>query len=88
MRQFDEIYEERIKQEIFYMKEKDYTVRKIAEVMCISKSTVFKDLNERLKNYSLIEYQNIRLILDVHRSTRHMRGGEATRLKFRRMKMK
>lgn len=58
------------------------TVREIANDFNISKSTVHKDLRERLFEIDLDLYNNVAEILQYHTSVRHIRGGESTRRKF------
>ena len=58
------------------------TVRDIAKVFNISKSTVHKDLTDRLKEIDKELATKIRQILHYHTQIRHIRGGEATKLKF------
>ena len=79
-------YEERISIEVYYMCEKDYTIRQIGKTLNIGKSTVYKDLTEKLKEYSLRDYLRVRQVLDLHRNERHIKGGEATRLKYLALK--
>lgn len=59
------------------------TVRKTAKIFGISKSTVHKDVTERLQkiNYSL--YEEVQKVLDLNKSERHIRGGIATREKYK-----
>ena len=58
------------------------TVREIACEFGISKSTVHKDLRERLLEIDTELYNDVSNILQYHMSIRHIRGGEATRRKF------
>lgn len=58
------------------------TVREIALEFGISKSTVHKDLRERLFEIDTELYNDVSNILQYHMSIRHIRGGEATRRKF------
>ena len=58
------------------------TVREIAYEFGISKSTVHKDLRERLLEIDTELYSDVSNILQYHMSIRHIRGGEATRRKF------
>ena len=58
------------------------TVRDAAKEFGISKSTVHKDITSGLKNINLTMYESVREILDRHKEERHLRGGEATRLKY------
>ena len=66
-----------------YMIETGATVRTAAQHFGISKSTVHKDLCNRLRrsNYSL--YLQVREILDLNKQERHIRGGLATRKKYK-----
>lgn len=79
-------YEERIEKEIRYICEDKFTVREIAELISVSKSTVHLDLTERLEKHSYADYLKVRKILDEHLEVRHLRGGEATRRKYKKMK--
>ena len=60
------------------------TVRVIAKEFGVSKSTVHKDLTERLPKINPDLANEVKEILDYHKSIRHLRGGEATKLKYRR----
>lgn len=59
------------------------TVRKIANEFGVSKSTVHKDLTERLPTINPELSQQVKDILDYHKSVRHLRGGEATKIKYK-----
>ena len=65
-----------------YMIETGATVRAAARHLGISKSTVHKDIQQRLplRNYPL--YREVRVVLDRNKEERHLRGGEATRRKY------
>ncbi len=69
-----------------YLIENKATVRGVAHVFSISKSTVHKDITERLEHINPALYQEVKVILDVNKSERHLRGGEATRQKYLRKK--
>ena len=58
------------------------TVREIAKEFNISKSTVHKDLRDRLFEIDLDLYNSVAEILHYHTLVRHIRGGESTRRKF------
>ena len=58
------------------------TVRACSAHFCISKSTVHKDVSERLKYIDLDLYERTREVLNVNLSERHIRGGIATREKY------
>ncbi len=59
------------------------TVRAAAAQFGISKSTVHKDLTERLPRVNPALYRQVRALLDINKSERHIRGGLATRRKYR-----
>ena len=65
-----------------YVIETGATVRACAAKFGISKSTVHKDLTSRLKIINKITYNKVKEILDLNKSERHIRGGEATRRKY------
>ena len=58
------------------------TVREIANIFGISKSTIHKDLRDRLLEVDLNMYKEVSNILQYHTDIRHIRGGESTRRKF------
>lgn len=58
------------------------TVRQVATLIGFSKSTVHHDLTTRLKSINYELYLKIKEILEYNKSARHIRGGEATRLKY------
>lgn len=60
------------------------TVRVIAKEFGVSKSTVHKDLTERLPIINPDLANEVKNVLDYHKSIRHLRGGEATRMKYRK----
>jgi putative DeoR family transcriptional regulator, stage III sporulation protein D len=65
-----------------YIVETRKTVRVIAKEFGVSKSTVHKDLTERLPEINPELGKEVKEILDYHKSIRHLRGGEATRKKY------
>lgn len=67
------------------IKTKD-TLRKTAKIFKVSKSTVHKDMKERLKNIDTKKYNKVKKIMLEHIETRHIRGGESTRKLFLRKK--
>jgi len=67
-----------------YMIETGATVRGAAGHFGISKSTVHKDLTERLKNCNPGLYNQVRQVLDVNKQERHIRGGMATKRKYQK----
>lgn len=66
-----------------YILETQATVRQAAQVFEVSKSTVHKDMTERLPSLNKGLSQQIRKILDMNKAERHLRGGEATRRKYK-----
>lgn len=66
-----------------YMIETGATVRSAAKHFGISKSTVHKDLTQRLESVNRSLYVQVRQILDRNKQERHIRGGIATRKKYR-----
>ena len=66
-----------------YMIETGATVRAAAQHFGISKSTVHKDLSCRLQGYNLSLYLQVRQVLDLNKQERHIRGGMATRRKYK-----
>ena len=65
-----------------YIIETGATVRRAAEHFGISKSTVHKDLAQRLPHCNKSLYRQVRKILDLNKSQRHIRGGLATKNKY------
>ncbi len=66
-----------------YMIETGATVRATARHFGISKSTVHKDLSQRLPRCNKNLYEQVRQVLNVNKQQRHIRGGMATRRKYR-----
>ena len=66
-----------------YIIENRTTVRAAAQKFGISKSTVHKDLSERLPAFNKPLYLQVKQVLDENKAERHIRGGIATRKKYR-----
>ena len=66
-----------------YLISQKATVRSTAKKFGVSKSTVHKDLSERLENYNRILYLQVKEILEQNKAERHIRGGIATRKKYK-----
>ena len=66
-----------------YLLANNATVRAAAEQFGVSKSTVHKDLTERLEKIDPALYQQVRQLLDRNKAERHIRGGMATRRKYK-----
>ena len=59
------------------------TVRTAAKEFGISKSTVHKDLSQRLPKCNIRLYEKVRSVLDLNKAQRHIRGGLATKNKYK-----
>ena len=75
--------EERAQELALYIIENKTTVRAAANRFDISKSTVHKDLSERLPVINQGLYQQVKTILNENKAERHIRGGIATRKKYK-----
>ena len=75
--------EERAERLAKYIIENRTTVRAAAQKFGISKSTVHKDIPERLPQFNRALYQQLKEVLEVNKAQRHIRGGIATRKKYR-----
>ena len=69
-----------------YILENKSTVRKAAKKFGISKSTVHKDVSQRLRYVNPALYQEVKTILEINKAQRHIRGGMATKLKYQKLK--
>jgi len=78
-----ETLEQRACELAVYMIETGATVRSAAKYFHISKSTVHKDLSQRLPQYNQQLYTEVRKILDQNKMERHIRGGLATQKKYK-----
>ena len=75
--------EERACELAVYITETGATVRTAAQHFGISKSTVHKDLSQRLPQCNKLLFQQVRKVLDENKAQRHIRGGLATQLKYK-----
>lgn len=75
--------EERARRLAVYMLEKRCTVRSAAQAFGVSKSTVHKDITERLRCVDRSLWAQVREVLEVNKAERHIRGGLATRKKYK-----
>ena len=75
--------EERAERLAQYIIENRTTVRAAAQKFGISKSTVHKDISERLPQFNRVLDQQVKEVLEVNKAQRHIRGGIATRKKYR-----
>ena len=74
--------EERVLRVAQYIVDTGETVRQAAKVFRVSKSTVHKDLDERLPELDAELFERARAVLLKNKAERHLRGGEATRGKY------
>ena len=75
--------EERAERLALYILENRATVRSAAQKFGISKSSVHKDLAERLPTFNRTLYLQVKEVLDQNKAERHIRGGIATRKKYK-----
>ena len=78
-----EYMERRARRNAEYILEKGCTVRACAAHFGVSKSTVFKDVTDRLEELDADLYVRVRKVLEKNLAERHIRGGDATRRKFK-----
>ena len=72
----------RVINEADYIIETGKTVRELANIFKVSKSTVHKDLHDRLYKIDKNKYEEVDKILKYHIDIRHLRGGESTKKKY------
>ena len=75
----------RVIDEANYMLNTKKTIREIANIFNVSKSTVHKDLHERLIDIDYKLFEQIDSILKYHIDVRHIRGGESTKKKYKKL---
>lgn len=73
---------ERVLKETEFILKTGHTIREIALHFHVSKSTVHKDLHERLCQIDKNKYEQVKEILNYHTDIRHIRGGESTKKKY------
>ncbi len=78
-----EYIEQRVRDLAVYIIENNATVRGAAKHFGVSKSTVHKDMTQRLPECDPSLYLRVKAILDRNKAERHLRGGAATRRKYR-----
>ena len=76
----------RVKEVANYIYETKATVRQTAKIYGVSKSTIHKDVTERLLKIDPELANRVKKILEFNKAERHIRGGEATRRKYKKMK--
>lgn len=77
------IVEERAVELGQYIIESKATVRSAAKKFGVSKSTVHKDVSERLKYVNPQLYTQVKAVLEINKAQRHIRGGMATKMKYK-----
>ncbi|NLZ48805.1 MAG: sporulation transcriptional regulator SpoIIID [Clostridiales bacterium] len=75
--------EERVLEVANYIIDSKATIRKTAKIFGVSKSTIHKDMTERLPKINPAIAKQAKLILDLNKSERHIRGGRATKMKYK-----
>lgn len=73
---------ERVNEIADYLLANGSTIREVARVFCVSKSTAHKDLSKRLPLIDSEKYQRVSAALDGNWSERYVRGGQATKRKY------
>lgn len=75
--------EERVLEVAQYIIDSKATIRKTAKVFGVSKSTIHKDMTERLPKINAQVAEQAKTILDLNKAERHIRGGRATKMKYK-----
>lgn len=76
----------RVLDETNYIIETKQTIREVAREFNVSKSTVHKDLSERLKILNKALHEEIERLMQEHIEVRHIKGGESTKQKYLKLK--
>ena len=80
--------ERRARELAVYRIERRTTIRDAAKHFSVSKSTVHKDLSERLREIDRSLYVQVKEILEQNKAERHLRGGDATKRKYQKQRAK
>ena len=80
--------ETRARELAVYLIERRTTIRDAAKNFSVSKSSVHKDLSERLKEIDRSLYVQVKEILEQNKAERHLRGGDATKRKYQKQRAK
>ena len=80
--------ERRARELAVYLIERRTTIRDEAKHFSVSKSTVHKDLSERLREIDRSLYVQVKEILEQNKAERHLRGGDATKRKYQKQRAK
>ncbi|EQB89282.1 Stage III sporulation protein D [bioreactor metagenome] len=75
--------EDRVLEVARYIIESQATIRKTASVFGVSKSTIHKDMTERLPKINPQVAEEAKTILNLNKAERHIRGGKATKMKYK-----
>ena len=75
--------EERVLEVAKYIIDSKATIRKTAKVFGVSKRTIHKDMTERLPKINQLIANDAKTILDFNKAERHIRGGKATKMKYK-----
>jgi len=75
--------EERALEIAKYIISENATVRQTAMIFGVSKSTVHKDVTERLPKINPLVATDVKKVLDMNKAERHIRGGKATKMKYK-----
>lgn len=75
--------EERVLEVANYIIDSKATIRKTAKIFGVSKSTIHKDITERLPKINPQIAKEAKQILDLNKAERHIRGGRATKMKYK-----
>lgn len=78
--------EERARRNAEYIVKTGCTVRACADKLGASKSTVHKDVTERLEEVDVVLWEQVQKVLGINLRERHLRGGESTRKKYAKKK--
>ena len=78
---------ERVVREGKYIVDTNCTVRACAKVLGASKSTIHKDVTERLASIDPVLWEKVKVVLSVNLQERHLRGGDATKRKYENKKL-
>ncbi len=76
------IIKSRVIEEANYIITTKKTIRELVSIYNVSKSTIHKDLHERLKEINIELYNKVNKIMQYHTEIKHIRGGNATRIKY------
>ncbi len=80
---YEDYIENRVYELAKYIISTGATVRQTAEMFSVSKSTVHKDVTERLQHINKDLFFQVKQVLDYNKAQRHIRGGQATMMKYK-----